>query len=169
MSTLVYAQLTTKRDEAEPSTSTSEAPPGVKTYIDAFAALVPAEVLTLHALILSATTKIEGDTTVITARETLAWAFLGLLIVSIALYVVPRLLAKKWDTLDWIRVAIPPLALVGWTMLQRTTAFDAVCPEMSEAARTVSALFLGVVLATVASALAYKADQKKPEKPAPQT
>jgi hypothetical protein len=131
MSTLAYAQLTTKREEAPPRTSSSQSPPGVKTYVDTFAALVPAEVLTLHAMILSATTKIETNTTIITATETLTWAFYGLLIVSIGLYVAPRLLAKERNHLDWIRMLIPPLALVGWTMLQRTTAFDAVCPGMA--------------------------------------
>ncbi len=109
MSTLAYAQFTTSREEAQPNTSTSTSPPGVSTYIDALAALVPAEVLTLHALILSVTTKVQDSATTITAPETLSWAFLGLLIVSMGLYVAPRLLAKKWDTLDWFRMAIPLL------------------------------------------------------------
>jgi len=162
LSTLAYAKLTTARDIAQPSTSTSTAPPGVKTCVDALAALVPAEVLTLHALILSVTTKVEGKTTTITAADTLAWSFLGLMIISIGLYVVPRLLSKKWDSLDWVRLAIPPLALIGWTMLQRSTAFDAVFPQLPEAPRTVLALFLAVMLGVAAAALAYKADQKQP-------
>ena len=78
------------------------------------------------------------------------------------LYVAPRLLAKKWDVLDWVRMAIPPLAFIGWTMLQRATAFDAVFPGMLDASRTVVALFLAVVLGASAAALAYKADQKQP-------
>jgi hypothetical protein len=162
MSTLAYAQMTTKREEAQPKTSTSTSPPGVKTYVDALAALVPAEVLTLHGLILSVTTKVEEKVTKITAPETLSWAFLGLLIVSVGLYGAPRLLAKKWDVLDWFRAAIPPLAFIGWTMLQRATAFDAVFPGMLDASRTVVALFLAVVLGAGATVLAYKADLKKP-------
>jgi FtsH-binding integral membrane protein len=166
MSTLAYAQLTTTRDEAQPNSSTSTSPPGVKTYVDALAALVPAEVLTLHALMLSVTTKVDKGSTTITAPETLYWAFFGLLVVSVILYAVPRLLAKKWDAFDWLRAAIPPLAFVGWTMLQRTTAFDAVLEvlkhEVSDATRTVIALFLAVVLGAAATALAYKADAKQP-------
>ena len=163
MSTLAYAQLTTRREEAQPNTSTSTSPPGVRTYVDALAALVPAEVLTLHALILSVTTKVENNVTKITEPGTLRWAFLGLLIVCVGFYVVPRLLAKKWDRLlDWFRMAIPPLAFVGWTMLQRAIAFDAAFPNVNDAARTVSALFLAVVLGAGASVLAYKADQKQP-------
>ena len=56
MSTLAYARLTTSREAAAPHTSTPKSP-GVGTYIDAFAALVPAEVLTLHAVIISYTTR----------------------------------------------------------------------------------------------------------------
>lgn len=158
MSTLAYAEFTTKREEAAPGSSISQNPPGVSTYVDAFAALVPAEVLTLHALILSVTTTKTGDATTISDRPTLRWAFAGLIVISIVLYVVPRF--RKWDTLDYIRAAVPPLAFVGWTMLQRSTAFDAVAPGMTDAQRTVAALFLGVVLGLVASSLAKKADQQ---------
>jgi hypothetical protein len=162
MSTLAYAQLTTRRDAAQPKTSASTSPPAVKTYVDALAALVPAEVLTLHALMLSATT--QGNT--ITDPGSLAWALVGLLAVSVGLYAAPRIMAKGWDELDWIRVLIPPLALIGWTMLQRTTAFDAWIQvwklEVSDSARTIVALFLAVILAAVATALAYSADAKAP-------
>ena len=163
MSTIAYAQLTTRREEAHPNTSSSTSPPGVRTYVDTLAALVPSEVLTLHALFLTVTTKVENNVTKITEADTLRWAFIGLLIVSVGLYVVPRLLAKKWDRrLDWFRMAIPPLAFVGWTMLQRATAFDAAFPKVNDAERTVSALFLAVVLGAGAAVLAYKADLKQP-------
>ena len=164
MSTLAYATLTTRREQAPPGTSTSASPPGVRSYIDALAALVPAEVLTLHAVIVSLTTKTEqaqkGNSIAITEPETLFWAFFGLLVVSVVLYAVPRL--RTWDPWDFGRAAIPPAAFVGWTMLQRATAFDAVFPGLGEAPRTVIALFAGVGLGVVAVALAYKADQKQP-------
>jgi hypothetical protein len=160
MSTLAYAAFTSRREASPPGTSRSEAPPGVSTYVDAFAALVPAEVLTMHAVILSVTTQTADGATTIIARGTLASAFYGLIALSIVLYVASRLLARKWDRLDYVRSAIPPLAFVGWTMLQRATAFDAVFPNMQDASRTVIALFLGVLLGLVAGALAYKADQK---------
>lgn len=161
MSTLAYAQITTRREEGEPGTTTTKSAPGVSTYVDALAALVPAEVLTLHALILSVTTKTVATTTQITDPATLLWAFYGLLILSIVLYTAPRLAVRQWGRLDFARAAIPPLAFVGWTMLQRSTAFDAVYPGLADAPRTVSALFLAVVLGLVATGLAYKADEKK--------
>lgn len=170
MSTLAYAAFTTSREAAAPSTSTSTSPPGVGTYVDALSALVPAEALTLHALIISVTTKTaaikpELPKTEISAPDTLYWAFWALLATCVALYVAPRLLAKKWDSLDYVRMLIPALSFVAWTMLQRATAFDALnvfagFPEWENAGRTVVGLFLGLVLGFVAAALAYKADQK---------
>ena len=164
MSTLAYAAFTTKRETSTPGTSTSKNPPGVSTFVDAFAALVPAEVLTLHALILSVTTTTAANVTTITEGPILKWAFAGLIALSVVLYVVPRF--QKWETLDYLRVSIPPLAFVGWTMIQRSTAFDAVAPQLNNASRTVVALFVAVVLGLLATTLARKADQKEePQKP----
>jgi hypothetical protein len=160
MSTWAYAALTTRREESPPDRTTTTAPPGVSTYIDALAALVPAEVLALHAVIISVTTKTTQSVTSITARGTLSWAFYGLIVLCVVLYVVPRLTGGKWDRYDFLRAAIPPLAFVAWTMLQRPTAFDVVWPSLTEAPRTVSALFLAVLLGLLATATAYKADQK---------
>lgn len=159
MSTLAYAAFTSRRETASPGTSTSKNPPGVSTFVDALAALVPTEVLTLHALILSVTTTTAANTTMITDGATLKWAFGGLIILSIGLYVVPRF--QKWETLDYLRAAIPPLSFVGWTMLQKSTAFDAVAPQLNSAPRTVAGLFVAVVLGVLATTLARKADQKE--------
>src|SRR5262245_57599169 len=100
MSILAYAELTNKRDAAPPGTSESNSAPGVKTYVDALAALVPAELLTLHAVIISVTTSVNGDTTKIDDPTTLQWAFWGLIVLGSVLYAVPRALDKKWDKLD---------------------------------------------------------------------
>jgi hypothetical protein len=163
MSTLAYAQLTNKRDAAAPGTSETTQSPGVRSYVDALAALVPAEVLSLHALIISATTTMGPDkTTKISEVPTLEWAFWGLICLAAVLYAGPRVLDHKFDRWDWLRILIPPLSFVAWTMLQRTTAFDAVYPSVGSAQRTVAALFLAVVLGGVATALAYKADAKTP-------
>lgn len=162
MSTLAFAAFTNRREEAAAGTSTSKNPPGVSTFIDALAALVPAEVLTLHALILSVTTTTAANVTTITDSATLKWAFGGLIVLSIVLYVVPRL--RNWGMLDYLRVAIPPLAFVGWTMLQRSTAFDAIAPALKDAPRTAAGLFLAVLLGVLAATLASQADKKEPSK-----
>jgi len=160
MSTVAYASLTTRREASTPNKSTSTEPPGVRTYVDAFAALVPAEVLTMHAVIIGLTTKTESQTTTITENNVLANSFYGLIALSVVLYVAPRLIGGTWDLLDFLRATIPPLAFVGWTMAQKVTAFDAAFPAVSGVARSVSALFLAVILGMAAAALAYKADQK---------
>ena len=173
MSTFAYAQLTNTREASPPGTSTTTGSPGIKTYVDAFAALVPAEVLTLHALVISVTTetaqkavstcggKMETVTTILPkATETLQVAFWVLVLMSIALYAAPRYFGGKWDKFDWVRVAIAPLAFFGWTMLQRTTAYDAAFPTVESIPRTVFALFLGAVLGAVTAGLAMKADAK---------
>jgi hypothetical protein len=162
MSTLAYAALTTKREQAPPRTSETTSSPGVKSYTDAAAALVPAEVLTLHGFFLTATTETKDSVTKITAEgaTTLYWAFFGLIALSIMLYVVPRLV--KWDWWqDSVRALIPPAAFIAWTMLQKSTAFDAICPQLQSAPRLVIALFIAAVLAVVAKVFADKADQKK--------
>ena len=160
MSTLAYASLTARREAAPQETSKRESPPGVGSYVDAMAALVPAEVLSLHALILSVTTETKGNTTTIVDGGTLSGAFLGLIVLSVVLYVAPRI--QKWGRLDFVRAAIPPLAFVVWTMLQRATAFDAVAPQLDPAPRTVIALFVAVILGLVAAGLANKADKQPP-------
>ncbi|HLY68741.1 MAG TPA: hypothetical protein VKR53_03360 [Puia sp.] len=163
MSTLTYAALTTRREKASPGTSRSSSSPGVKTYVDAFAALVPAEVLSLHALIISYTTTTTADkrTTITDAGSpALHMAFYGLIVISIILYVSARIKGGQWDSWDYCRALIPPLAFVGWTMLQRSTAFDAVWPALSVEQRTTAALLLSVLLAGAASALAFQVDKK---------
>lgn len=174
MSTIAYANLTTAREKSPPGTSTTTASPGMKTYVDAFAALVPAEVLTLHALVLTFTTataqkaaaggaagKTETVTTILPdASGALVLAFWALVVLSAALYAVPRYFGGQWDKLDWVRMGIAPLAFVGWTMLQRATAFDAAFPAMNSMTRTVVAMILGAVLGAVTAGLALKADAK---------
>ena len=162
MSTIGYAQLTTKRENAQPNRSTRDQSPGMATFVDALAALVPAEVLTVHGVIISLTTTTVDGNSKIDALETLYWSFWGLFLLAMVVYAAARLIANKWDDWDWLRVFIPALAFMGWTMLQRTTAFDAVFPSLPSAPRSVLAIFLAVLIGIAATALAYKADQKIP-------
>ncbi len=160
MSTLAYAALTTRRLQGAPGTTTSTSPPGVQTYVDAVAALVPAEVLALHAVIVSLTTSTADSVTRISAPDVLRVAFWALIALSVVLYCVPRF--KTRERLDVLRAAIPPLAFVAWTMLQRVTAFDAVFPGLKDPGRTVYALLAAVILGIVAGSLANRADKAAP-------
>ena len=166
MSTIAYAQITNRREAAPPGTSTS-ASPGLRTYVDALAALVPSEVLTLHALLIAVTTStvqdtVKGTTTVILpeAVDTLRVAFWGLVAFSLVLYLVPRYMGGTLDRYDALRAVIAPLAFFAWTMLQRTTAFDAAFAWVPPIPRTVAALFMAALLGALTAGLAMKADAK---------
>jgi len=184
MSIIGYAAITNLRETSEPGASftdfrdiaqanirAAEKRTGTadkktdpkKPYIDAMAALVPAEVLAAHAVVISFTTTIENKVVTITNPHLLFWAFFGLCALSLFLYAVPRLAAKLWDNgWDWVRLFIPALAFVAWTMLQPTSAFDAVC-SISQADRAVPVVILAPALGVLAAALAYSVDKKKPK------
>jgi len=101
MSTLAYAAITRARETATRGTSTTEKPPGVRTYIDALAALVPAEVLAAHATILTFTTRTfesKPPTVTINHAAALVVAFYALIGLSMLLYAAGRLLASKWHS-----------------------------------------------------------------------
>jgi len=63
---------------------------------------------------------------------------------------------------------VPACAFVGWTMAQKSTAFDAVWPGLSDAYRFIIAAFGAVLLGLAVAYLARTADQKTstPEAPA---
>lgn len=166
MSTIAYARLTNIRDDADPKRKPEETKPGVGSYVDTVAALVPAEVLTLHAFLLSFTTETKTDAdgmvaTVITEPGTLGNSFWALIVLSIILYLLARGKAHV-NKFDWIRLAVPPLAFIAWTMLQKATAFDAAFPQMPAAPRTAVAVFGAVLLGAIAAWLSRTASQSKP-------
>lgn len=165
MSIIAYARMTRRREESRPeepgSTRTLLADGGKptpvgKATIDAFAALVPAEILIAHATILQVTTETDGDVTRITEPGALRFAFWSLLVVSMLLYAIAK--APKFDPLDGVRVLIPAASFVGWTMVQKATAFDAVF-SMNAAMRITIPVLGGLLVAAGATALAYKADE----------
>jgi hypothetical protein len=53
MATFAYALRTNQRKRADAEQSVTVEPPGSGTWLDAMAALIPAEVLALHALAIS--------------------------------------------------------------------------------------------------------------------
>src|SRR3954447_26670661 len=87
--------------------------------------------------------------------------WIGILL-SAGLFAVGRLVSKKgsWDAWDYARAAIPGLAFVLWTILQKTTAFDALAPDkLSNGGRLLIGLTGAVVLGGVAALLGIKADK----------
>jgi hypothetical protein len=95
MSSLIYGIVTAKRTAAPAGQSQAAAAPGMGTYLDTLAALIPAEALALYAgLVIPYTTKtasVHGtDVTVISDPALLQWSCAGLLALSGLLYLVGR-------------------------------------------------------------------------------
>lgn len=164
MSTLLYGALTKARTDQQPGRSVRPGgKPGFGTYVDALSALVPAEVLALHAVLMPLVTRtrtIGGvSETAISDVSTLRWVFWALIAMSAFLYLLGRNALRRWD---FVRMWIAPAAFVGWTMLQRPTAFDAVAPGVSDQTRFAAAVLGAVFLGAVAARLGYAADQSAP-------
>jgi hypothetical protein len=166
MSSFVYGAVTRKRVQAESGASTGAQAPGVKTYLDTLAALVPAEVLAFHAFMVEESTdtkKVGGKAiTTITDAGALKATFFVCIGLSIALFLFGRLGSsdpnKGWKPSDYLRLAIPPLAFVLWTIVQKSTAWDAVAPDkLSEAYRALIGGAGAVVLGGAAALLGIKA------------
>lgn len=170
MSTVLMGALTARREDAAAGQSTTDKAPAVKPYVDAFAALVPAEVLAINAVVLQFCTDVSSDkkTTMITEATTLKWAFVALLVLSVAVFASSRLFSK--DTTKkapklWIlllQCLIPPAAFLGWSMLQPVSAFDVIDSGLKVEARQVIAIIGGVFLGILAAALGYKLDKEDP-------
>jgi len=177
MSTVAFGALTTRREKSDSGTSKTVQPPGLNSYIDILAALVPAEVLAIHALIIAAvtTTNPRGQTQ-ITQPATLRLAFWLLAGLAVALFVLGRqpsptpagqqqsgARVPRWQRLEWqdlIRALIPPLAFVGWTMLEPTSVWNVVDTGMSSGTRMLIAMVGAIFLAAVTKALTSHSDNK---------
>jgi hypothetical protein len=175
MSSLVYGAVNAQRESSPARKSKAEKPPGLGSYVDVLTALVPAEVLAINALLLSlfvkSSTGENGDViTKITDPSAAKLMFWLSILGCIAFYFIGDRAKNQTLTVDtgllsnwnWLRALIPALAYVGWTMLQKSTPFDAVAPDMSEGSRVIVAVFLAAILAGVAKRLSDEADKKDP-------
>lgn len=136
----------------------------MSTFVDAVAAVVPAEVISAHALIIAAATQTRaGSGTVITNSGGLKLAFWALTALAPLLYLGIRWSSRKaLQRLDLLRMLLPGAAFVLWTMLQRTTCFDAVAPHLSGSSRTIVAVLGALFVGGAAAVLGMKADQQSP-------
>lgn len=163
MSTLLYAARTAKHQEAP-----AQKAEGRSKYVDAVAAIVPAEVLAAHAVIVGvcATTKeVAGSdrlVTTVTEPGWLAVSFWGLLALSVLLFLGPKLSDGSITKLDPLRALLVAAAFVVWSVLQPGTAFDAAFGPVSEVGRFVIGILAAVPIAAAASWLSVKAIEDDP-------
>ena len=142
MSTILYSRVVRERH-----LSGERPPASPKKYLEMVAALVPLEVLGLHALALEVFTEsaLPPPTTWITNVDGMRWAFVVMVLLSMLFYAVPKW--KTWSRWsDYLRVLIPPLAFVLWTALQRVSAFDAWFPALDTGVRFFTAAALASLL-----------------------
>jgi hypothetical protein len=138
---------------------------GVKDYVDALAAIVPAEVLAAHAVILTFTTRKASASgehgAVISDPAALRVAFVCLVLMSAGFYLVGRRPTRV--TIDVVvGAALPALAFVAWTMILPTSAFDALAPGVSFAMREVIGVLAAIVLPVAGTLLAGALDVTPP-------
>jgi len=150
MSTFLSAKIRNLRDQAPPAPQPSG---DITAYIEAVTQLVPAEVLALHAAVLSFTTTTKDSATTISEAGPLRVAFWAMIVLSVGLWWAGRI-GQRAKPLDAARMFIPPIAFVTWTALQPVSAFDAVWPLAPFAWRMVGALIAVVVLVASAGLLA---------------
>lgn len=169
MSAILYGVLSKEKRKV----AFANEDPDLKNYLDVLTSLVPADVLVIHAVILSfTTTQVDGGGSKIidgTAKTTLIGAWFVLIALSWVLFCVPKLIPKvlkidqseEWDKLDYARMVIPSIAFIGWSMLQKMTAFDAVFPEFPQGPRTLIAIIIAILLIIFTSFVSMKVNQLK--------
>jgi hypothetical protein len=170
MSALLYGALTAKRETTQGDTTASE-PPGFKTYIDGFVALVPADVLAASAALTPVSTDTtrtsQNSSTVATVSHAdLKLTFFVLVALGPLLYLIGHTKGfRVRSTLskgDIPRMLIPAAAFVGWSAAQHpSTLFDAAI-SISDVKKAILIVVGAIVLGAVASALGIKADRQNP-------
>jgi hypothetical protein len=170
VSAFLYGALTAKRETTAGNTTTTVAP-GFKTSVDAYVALVPAEVLAaaiaLTPVSSNSTRHTKNSSVVVTVNHTdLKWTFFVLLALGPLLYLIGHTKGfRDRSTLgkaDIARMLIPAAAFVGWTAAQHpSTLFDAAV-SISDAKKALLIVVGAILLGALASALGIKADAESP-------
>jgi hypothetical protein len=168
MSAYTYGAFAKKREKATRATqgdrsdSTTNEPPGLSTTVDSLIAIVPVEVVGVHALAV----------TFLSDKWTLIGIYTGCIVLCLALYVVGHLSAdpdvdgidllrkpreslwRRPHALDGVRIALPVLAFVAWTMLSKETAWDEIFPDMKMGTRYFWGLIAAIVVLIAAKVIA---------------
>ncbi len=155
MSALAYGRLVRDgAEDARPGGALASGESSDNKLVAAVAGLVPVEVIAGHALILATTTSTDqAGTTTITQAAPLQWSLIGLVVVTVVLYLVGRGF-KRWTPIDKVRLVIPPLAFVIWTALIGTSALSPWVKNLDHAWVTVVAVLVGIVLVVVSARVA---------------
>jgi hypothetical protein len=124
MSTILYGRLTrraqTMRDARARGVVASDDEKAV-ALAQQIAAVVPAEVLAIHGIVLASATALADDgSTDVTDPELLKWTLPVLLILALVIFVIAK--RDAWQKADGFRALVPPAAFFAWTLLTGTSA-----------------------------------------------
>ena len=177
LSTVAFAQLTAARQETDPAAPPAEKKPGTSKYVDVLAAIIPAEVIAAHALIVTEATQVKKvdidpdpkkenlqQVTDVTDPTALKIAFFGLIFASLILYVATKAVSgASWRRFDYLRMSLPPIAFVAWTLLTEPSAFDGFNQgDLSDTTQLTVGVIVAVVLGAVANLCQKRADADSP-------
>ena len=155
MSAYVYGRI--RRDRLDGIRVTS----GDNKIVEGLVAIIPVDIITLHAVVLSLTTttnKTTGEVS-ITDPTTLKNSLFVFIVLAAALFVIGHLKtsdtpAFKWDSWDWLRIVLPPLAFLAWAGLTGVSALTPWILNWSKAWVALSAGVIGIVVLALATATA---------------
>jgi hypothetical protein len=119
------------------------------------AALVPADILVIHAAVLAGATELgEDGSTTVTKPDVLKWTLPVLAAVALALFLIGRL--PTWERADYVRMLIAPAAFFTWTLLTGTSAATPWFADVDRLWLILGGGALGIVLLAVADRLLPK-------------
>ena len=116
--------------------------------VTAVAALLPAEILAFHALVLSVTTVTVNGTTTITRPGPLKWSLVVLVVLAGVMFLIGRGF-KDLKGADLFRGLIPPCAVLAWTGIIGISALTPWVMAVDPAWVVICAGALGVVLIAI--------------------
>jgi hypothetical protein len=153
------------QDEAAPEATATDAK-DVSHWVDILAALIPAETLGLHALLMAfvakTSTDADGNPLVsISDHATVKAMFWVLTVLAGFLFLTST--GNVTSIGNWFRAFLVSVAFVCWTMIQKGTAFDALGWTFDpEWLRTMVPSIAAVVIGVFVNTAATSADKKKP-------
>jgi hypothetical protein len=164
MSTFAYARITKRREELPRPTAEDGKKGGVGRWVDSTAALVPAEVLAINAVLLDTVTETRRGADgalalAVTNVDDAKTLFVAMLALAAVIYLLGHV--GRFDKWDPLRTLIPLGAFFCWTALANPAVFAAVL-DWSDFTRMLVALVGAAVLAVVATLLSYRADDAEP-------
>jgi hypothetical protein len=123
--------------------------------VASLAALVPAEVLGAHAVIVTVTTATDAaGTTTITHPDVLKACFVLLLGLTAVVYLIGRGIPQHWDRTEILRLLLPCVSFVVWTGLLGTSALTPWIPAgVSHAAVVAGAALFAVLVVALSTKL----------------